>query len=362
MTKGSPSLLLSGGSPLLLLVLTFFSITRGSSAVPIEDHEVHVRPCEALEEEACAGFGYQSTLFPNLLNHKSQELASLELLAFLPLLQEECSEVLREFLCALYMPVCTNSGFHLPPCRSLCKLALEGCWEVMEELGVRWPTKFDCTRFPEHHELMCLLSLNHSNVMSTSSLAPFTPPTQPEPAGPRLTQCISNVDCIFERSVCRGGECVCEYPRTWGPTGCEDTQVLGGLCTSDSQCTAVTPQAMCNSSVCTCVHPFTNYLNLACIHGSGVGALCYNNAQCRAINQFSFCRFLVEDVVGTCTCDPDQFIDTRGRCIPRLGGRCLKGECPRQLGAATCQRGRDAVLKCFCRKKAVQRRGVCVMR
>ncbi|KAK4306471.1 hypothetical protein Pmani_021706 [Petrolisthes manimaculis] len=343
-------------------------------SIPIEDA---VQPCEALKEGACAELGYQSTLFTNLMNHKSEDLASQELLTFLPLLQMECADVLREFLCALYMPVCTNSGFHLPPCRSLCKQALEGCSGVMEELGLTWPAKFDCTRFPEHHELMCLMSLNHSSFMTSPTLAPFPPPTEleldpepepepepesePEEVDPRLTQCLSNADCIFERSVCRGGECVCEYPRTWGPTGCEETQILGGLCTSHSQCTAVTPQAMCNNSVCTCVLPFTNYNNLACIHGSGVGALCYNDAQCRAVNNFSFCRFLVEGVVGTCTCDPDQFIDTRGQCVPRLGGRCYKGDCPRQLGAALCQRGRDAVPKCFCRKKAVQRRGVCVM-
>ncbi|XP_071540736.1 uncharacterized protein [Panulirus ornatus] len=326
------------------------------------------RPCEALKEDVCQGLGYHATLFPNLLDHKSQDLASAELLSFLPLIELECSEVMREFLCALYMPVCTNYGFHLPPCRSLCKQAREGCEQMMTELGLSWPSKFDCTRFPEHHELMCALTLNHSSVTTTSTTPPSTQPPSgtwithsPNNAGPQLTQCVSNADCIFERSVCRGGECICEYPRTWGPTGCEETQILGGQCTSDNQCTVVTPNAVCNNSVCTCISPLTNYLNLACIHASGVGAMCYNDAQCRAVNKFSFCRFMVSEVVGTCTCDPDQFIDLRGRCLPRLGGRCTKGGCPRHLGAASCQRGRDAVLKCFCRKKAVQRRGVCVL-
>lgn len=136
---------------------------------------------------------------------------------------------------------------------------------------------------------------------------------------------------------------------------------MGGQCTSDSQCSSVTPNAVCNNSVCTCVPPLTSYLNLACIHGespatlplsctylhpcsypcflasapalirgfylspvprapgSGIGDMCYNDAQCRALNNFSFCRLSVAEVVGVCTCDPDQFIDSRGKCVPRLG-------------------------------------------
>lgn len=331
-------------------------------------------PCQVLLEAACRGLGYEDTPLPDSLQHKLPNLASEELLSFLPLLQVGCSEGLREFLCALYMPVCTNYGFHLPPCRSLCKKAREGCAEAMMVLSLSWPSKFDCTRFPEHHELMCVTTLNQSSFGSipttttTTTAAPVILPTFPSSPAPSfpshhsvlLTPCTSNADCVFERAVCRGGECVCEYPRTWGPTGCEYTQILGGQCTSDSQCSSVTLNSVCNNSVCTCVPPLTSYLNLACIHASGIGDMCYNDAQCRALNKFSFCRLAVAEVVGVCACDPDQFIDSRGYCVPRLGGRCYKGNCPRQLGAALCQRGRDAVLKCFCRKKAVQRRGVCI--
>lgn len=329
-------------------------------------------PCQVLQEAACSGVGYEDLMLPDALVHKLPNLASDELLSFLPLLEVGCSEGLREFLCALYMPVCTNYGFHLPPCRSLCKKAREGCEGAMAELSVPWPSKFDCTRFPEHHELMCVVTLNQSSFDITSTtfttttaaantiFSPSPPPPQEHHHHPTLTQCTSNADCVFERAVCRGGGCVCEYPRTWGPTGCEYTQILGGQCSSDSQCSVVTPNAVCTNSVCTCVPPLTNYRNLACIHASGVGDMCYNDAQCRAVNKFSFCRLSVPEVVGVCACDRDQFIDIRGKCVPRLGGRCLKGDCPRQLGAALCQRGRDTVLKCFCRKKAVQRRGICL--
>ena len=52
---------------------------------------------------------------------------------------------------------------------------------------------------------------------------------------------------------------------------------------------------------------------------SEVGQLCYNDAQCKAINQFSFCKYIVPNVVGTCACDTDQFIDSSGRCVSRIG-------------------------------------------
>ncbi|XP_063604210.1 secreted frizzled-related protein 2-like [Penaeus indicus] len=309
----------------------FFSTESPENPDYIEYHDYEDSPhCEPLEAEECQGLGYDTTLFPNLLNHRSQDAALEELKELIPLIEVECSEVLREFLCSLYMPVCTNYGFHLPPCRALCRQAREECEQAMLSDGLKWPDKFDCTRYPEHHELMCVLSLNHSK--------------------------------SAERSVCRAGECVCEYPRTWGPYGCEETQILGGQCTNDNQCSTVTPNAVCRDNKCACISPLTSYMNLACIHASGVGSLCYNDAQCRAVNTYSFCRFLVSQVVGTCACDPDQFIDIHGRCAPRLGGRCKRGTCSRKLGVASCQRGRESVLKCFCRKKAVQRRGVCVLR
>lgn len=334
--------------------------------IPSQYAEVS-RHCEALEGDTCLGLGYDDTIFPNLLNHKSQEEAINELKTYLPIIEVKCSEVLREFLCALYMPVCTNYGFHLPPCRALCRQVRRGCEDMMETMGIPWPDNFDCTRFPEHHELMCVLSLNDSSVtaIETTTTSSTIPSTGVWRAGgfmgPQLTQCVSNADCIFERSVCRAGECVCDYPRTWGPYGCEETQILGGQCTADEQCSSVTPNAVCSNSECTCLSPMISYMNLACIHASEVGSLCYNDAQCRAVNTFSFCRYLVSQVVGTCACDPDQFIDIQGRCSPRLGGRCHKGSCPRQLGAASCQRSKNAILKCFCKKNAVKRRGVCVL-
>ena len=44
-------------------------------------------------------------------------------------------------------------------------------------------------------------------------------------------------------------------------------QILGGPCSDDSQCSAVTPNAVCENHICTCASPLMSYKNLACIHG-----------------------------------------------------------------------------------------------
>nr|XP_027209477.1 frizzled-1-like [Penaeus vannamei] len=161
----------SGGVPRRLLLPPpppSFSTESPENLDYVEYHDYEDSPhCEPLEVEECQGLGYDTTLFPNLLNHRSQDAAMEELKELIPLIEVECSEVLREFLCSLYMPVCTNYGFHLPPCRALCRQAREECEQAMLADGLKWPDKFDCTRFPEHHELMCVLSLNHSNFLTT---------------------------------------------------------------------------------------------------------------------------------------------------------------------------------------------------
>ena len=112
--------------------------------------------CEPLTIPVCQDLPYNATIFPNLLNHRTQEEAALELHLFYPLVKEGCSEHLAFFLCALYAPVCTELKIAVPPCRSLCNSARHGCEELMETYGFTWPENLSCERLPEFGEGICV--------------------------------------------------------------------------------------------------------------------------------------------------------------------------------------------------------------
>jgi len=49
----------------------------------------------------------------------------------------------------MYVPVCTVLDEALPPCRSLCLEARNGCETLMNRFGFQWPENLDCKHFPE---------------------------------------------------------------------------------------------------------------------------------------------------------------------------------------------------------------------
>jgi len=49
----------------------------------------------------------------------------------------------------MYVPVCTVLEEALPPCRSLCMEARNGCEVLMNRFGFQWPENLECSRFPE---------------------------------------------------------------------------------------------------------------------------------------------------------------------------------------------------------------------
>lgn len=59
----------------------------------------------------------------------------------------QCSEDLRMFLCALYAPVCMEYGRVSMPCRALCHRAKRDCHKLMEMFGVTWPDEIECSRY-----------------------------------------------------------------------------------------------------------------------------------------------------------------------------------------------------------------------
>ena len=116
--------------------------------------------CEPLTIPLCQGLQlYNDTIFPNTLKHNSQQEAALELHQFTPLVKVGCSSDLAQFLCSVYAPYClvsTNLATAVPPCRSLCHSAKQGCKGLMQSFGFSWPNSLRCDRFPKLGEEICV--------------------------------------------------------------------------------------------------------------------------------------------------------------------------------------------------------------
>ena len=112
--------------------------------------------CEPLKITVCRQF-YGTTIFPNTLNHKSQESAAVEFQQFAPLINLRCSRDIALFLCSGYFPVCPSVlKTAVPPCRSLCDSVKtkSGCEERMRAYGF-YPDRLNCDRFPKREEGVC---------------------------------------------------------------------------------------------------------------------------------------------------------------------------------------------------------------
>jgi len=109
--------------------------------------------CEPIAVPLCKDVGYNQTIMPNMLRHENQDAAGLEVHMFYPLVKVNCSPQLKIFLCALYVPVCTILSKPIPPCRSVCIAARDGCSSLMNKFGFDWPEHMMCEKFPEEPEL-----------------------------------------------------------------------------------------------------------------------------------------------------------------------------------------------------------------
>lgn len=121
--------------------------------------EASVRTCEPIKVAMCKNVGYNQTGMPNLARHTLQADADVTLQTFSPLVQYGCSSQLHFFLCAVYVPMCTDKvAVPIGPCRSLCEGVYERCYPVLRGFGFPWPAELDCTLFPpeNNHEHMCM--------------------------------------------------------------------------------------------------------------------------------------------------------------------------------------------------------------
>lgn len=145
----------------------------------------HHGRCEPITIPLCKDIPYNETIMPNLLNHQKQEDAGLEVHQFFPLVKVQCSPDLQFFLCTMYAPVCTIIERAIPPCRSLCMKAREGCEALMNNFGFQWPKSLDCDKFPEAGgEVLCVGE-------NTTDRAPHPPPGGGHSLPPQRNQTVT---------------------------------------------------------------------------------------------------------------------------------------------------------------------------
>lgn len=180
---------MSAMGKVMLVVLGLAVVVSGfSQSTRVLDRDTipgHDR-CQPITVPFCLDIQYNQTIMPNLLNHQKQDDAGLEVHQYFPLVKVKCSPDLQFFLCSVFVPVCTILETPIPPCRSLCESAKNGCQNIMKQFGFDWPAMLDCAQYPtgEHGELC--VGQNKSSTTSTppTHLGQFPPvsfqPVQPD--------------------------------------------------------------------------------------------------------------------------------------------------------------------------------------
>ena len=169
--------------------------------------------CEEITIPLCQNLGYNSTYYPNRFHHEDQKEAALEVHQFWPLVQINCSSVLKFFLCSLYAPVCEKIyGKKLEPCRSLCEQAKSGCLDLMKEYGFKWPEKMECYRFKTKKENPLCMSKGDTTSTASPSSSDTTKSgttTTQDPTGPRPPRPSKPTGGRVNTSLC---QCQCSDP------------------------------------------------------------------------------------------------------------------------------------------------------
>ncbi|XP_041912774.1 frizzled-2-like [Alosa sapidissima] len=130
---------------LLCVILAFlFAVLGEGMATP----NTATGSCEQINIPLCKDLPYTHTLMPNLLGHRTQEDAGLEVHQFYPLVKIQCSQAMKPFICSVYAPEC-ESGRARAPCKRTCMAAKQGCHPLMTKFGSEWPEQLNCDKFSE---------------------------------------------------------------------------------------------------------------------------------------------------------------------------------------------------------------------
>lgn len=132
-------------TPFVVLVAAAICGTINTAGADGKEH------CEEITIPMCRGIGYNYTSVPNMFHHDTQEEAGLEVHQFWPLVEIQCSDDLRFFLCSMYAPICIDDyKGRLPACRTVCERARAGCAPIMRQYGFAWPERMNCEELPNY--------------------------------------------------------------------------------------------------------------------------------------------------------------------------------------------------------------------
>lgn len=140
--------------------------------------------CQPITVPVCLDIQYNTTIMPNLLNHQKQEDAGMEVHQYFPLVKIRCSPYVQLFLCSVYVPVCTILDRPLPPCRSLCLSAKNGCENIMSKFGIEWPENLDCAKFPQGQDIDGEMCVGENKTAVAAADATTPSPKGRYPLGP----------------------------------------------------------------------------------------------------------------------------------------------------------------------------------
>ncbi|XP_077981763.1 frizzled-7-B-like [Glandiceps talaboti] len=194
------------------ILVFMFAITVGTTVAQSEGGN----RCEPITVDVCRGYTtgkYNHTIFPNPHGGKSQRQAERKLNTFLPLIEAQCSPFMLPFLCAAYVPVCTVIG-PIPPCRSACQQAKEGCESLLISFGMEWPNNLKCRDFPTAGSRKVCVPINEEDLDKPS--APTTIPNIPEQAASTVSmqESLTNLPTEDTNSETVKQTCNCQWSST----------------------------------------------------------------------------------------------------------------------------------------------------
>ena len=120
---------------------------RGWRVAVLSTNKTAEKKCERLKNTSVWRCWLQLHLHAK---HGVKKEAVRQAYQFLPPISNQCSPVLRLFLCSICAPTCQpNVTDQISPCHSLFTQGKRGCAPVICQYGFRWPKTMRCRHFPK---------------------------------------------------------------------------------------------------------------------------------------------------------------------------------------------------------------------